>query len=168
MDSSSNETVRRRRTWGGLPLRAWIVVALIVAAVGAWRMIDHYLTVQRARIADAKAWAIAGPACPRITEAEFLEGSRKPIRKFDYEETTFLRREGHVDCAPIYDEGGRSTRFHAVCQFTDPESLLVQTNKGAWAFRPGPRQPVTVSAAGGEARCVMAAKITRAEMEAGR
>jgi hypothetical protein len=142
-----------------------MVVALLAAALGAWRLADNYLTVQRTRIADARAWAIAGPACPRITETQFLEGSRKPIRKFDYEEVTFLRREGHVDCAPIYDGGGRSTRFHAVCQFTDPEGLLVRTMKGDWAFRLGPGQPATVSTVGGEARCVMAAKITRAAME---
>ncbi|TAJ74612.1 MAG: hypothetical protein EPO51_00720 [Phenylobacterium sp.] len=168
MDTASGRFGRRRRAREGVPRRVWIVAVLIAAGFGAWGLTGRYLAIQRTRIADAKAWAITGPACPLITEAEFLEGSRKPIRKFDYEEVAFLRREGHVDCAPIYADGGRSTRFHAVCQFTDPESLLVRTSKGDWAFRPGPGQPATVFTADGQARCVMAARITRAEMEAKR
>jgi hypothetical protein len=158
----------RQRGPLGIPRRAWIVATLVAFTFGAWRLTDNYLAIQRTRIADAKAWAIVGPPCPRITETEFLDGSRKPIRKFDYDEVTFLRRDGHADCAPIYEDGGRSTRFHAVCQFTNPESLQVRTRKGDWAFRPGPGRPATVSAANDEARCVLAAKITRAEMEAGR
>ncbi|MBU1374706.1 MAG: hypothetical protein KKE02_07215 [Alphaproteobacteria bacterium] len=165
---SARRAARRRGLWGRLPWWVWVVVAVAGVALGAWGLTDRYLTIQRTRIADAKAWAIAGPPCPRITEAEFLDGSRKPIRTFDYDEVTFLRRDGHVDCAPIYDDGGRSTRFHAVCQFTNPESLQVRTKAGEWAFRPGPGKPATVSTANDEARCVMAAKITRAEMEARR
>jgi len=168
LESSSAGIRRRRRARGGLPRRAWIIAAAVASALGGWRLTDNYLRIQETRIAEAKAWAIEGPACPRITEAEFLDGSRKPIRKFDYEEVAFLRRDGHVDCAPIYEDGGRSTRFHAVCQFTGPESLLVRTKKGDWAFRPGAGQPATVSTASDEARCVMAAKITRAGMEARR
>jgi hypothetical protein len=168
MDISPQRAARQRGPLARVPRRAWIAVAVVAAALGAWRLTDNYLTIQRTRIADAKAWAITGPPCPRITEAAFLDGSRKPIRKFDYDEVTFLRRDGHAGCAPIYEDGGRSTRFHAVCQFTNPESLQVRTGKGAWAFRPGPGQPATVSTANDEARCVLAAKITRAEMEAAR
>jgi hypothetical protein len=168
MDVSARRAARRRGLLGQIPRRAWIALAVIAALAVGWRLVDRYQHIQRTRIADAKAWAIEGPPCPRITEAAFLDGSRKPIRKFDYEEVAFLRRDGHVDCAPIYDGGGRSTRFHAVCQFTNPESLQVRTQKGDWAFRPGPGRPATVSTADGEARCVMAAKITRAQMEAAR
>ena len=167
MDVLPQRTARQRGPLG-IPRRAWIVATVVAAAFGAWRLTDNYLTIQRTRIADAKAWAITGPPCPRITEAVFLDGSRKPIRKFDYDEVTFLRRDGHADCAPIYEDGGRSTRFHGVCQFTNPESLLIRTRKGDWAFSPGPGQPATVSTANDEARCVLAAKITRAEMEATR
>ena len=168
MANAPEVVARRRRERRGMSRRTWVIVALIATALGAWRLTDRYLTIQRTRIADAKAWAIPGPPCPILTEARFMDGSRRPIRKFDYEEVTFLRRDGHVDCAPIYDDGGRSTRFHAVCQFTDPDSLLVRTERGQWAFRPGPGQPATISTANGEARCVMAAKIDRAKMERGR
>jgi hypothetical protein len=168
MDVSARRAARQRGPLGRIPRRVWIGLALVAMAFGGWRLTDRYLVIKRTRIADAKAWAIAGPPCPRIAEAEFLGGSRKPIRKFDYDEVTFLRRDGHVDCAPIYEDGGRGDRFHAVCQFTNPESLQVRTGKGEWAFRPGPSQPATVSTENDEARCVLAAKITRAEMEAER
>lgn len=168
MDDAQDRIRKREQRRRASSRKVWIVVALALATVVAWRLTDRYLMIQRTRIADAKDWAIEGPPCPRITEAEFLDGSRKPIQKFDYDEVAFLRRDGHVDCAPIYEDGGRSTRFHAVCQFTGPESLQVRTKAGAWAFRPGPGQPATVSTANDEARCVMAAKITRREMEAQR
>lgn len=168
MDPSTRRAARRRGLLGQIPRRAWIALALIGVLSVGWRMVDRYQHIQRTRIADAKDWAIEGPPCPRITEAEFLDGSRKPIRKFDYDEVAFLRRDGHADCAPIYQDGGRGDRFHAVCQFTNPESLQVRTLRGEWAFRPGPGQPATVSTAHGEATCVLAAKITRAEMEAER
>lgn len=136
------------------------VLLLAALALGVGWVATHIVAkdreMLRGRIADAKAWAIDGPPCPRITRAQFLTPGLKGPRRFDYEEVTFFRRFGHVACAPIYEKGGRGRRFHPACQFTSPGDLMVRTAKGEWYFRAGRGQPATIFTTQDEARCVLA------------
>src|SRR5436190_1581885 len=145
-------------------LSAWIWAPALVASLGffAWNLNHNYQKVVRGRVADAVAWKIDGPPCRASDRAAFLGRHRKGPKKFTYENVEFFRRYGHVSCAPIYENGGRSDRFYPVCQFTSPGELMVRTPRGDWYFETGPGQPATVSARHGEARCVLASNYTMA------
>lgn len=136
----------------------WRGLGLAAAAFAVWGLAARYLHIRAERVADARAWAITGPACPQIDEAELMRDVGAGLRSFTYADVTFFRREGFVECAPIYEDGGRGDAFHPVCQFTGPGDLRVRTTRGDWRFRPG-RRPATVSVANGEARCVMASRL---------
>ncbi|HET6969947.1 MAG TPA: hypothetical protein VFH92_02375 [Phenylobacterium sp.] len=144
----------------------WTCIAAAVAVVAIWQT-HSVLSLKRARMDDAKAWSISGPPCPTEPKETFLRPHQKGPKRVDYEDVTFFRRFGHTSCAPIYEDGGRGGRFHAVCQFTGPGELLIRSAKGEWAFAPGPGQPATISMQGGVAHCVMASKFTMASIMAG-
>jgi hypothetical protein len=152
--------VRRPHRFSRVPL--WFLALITVAGAGVffWHQHRVYQVVLAGRIADAKEWRIDGPPCPIITKAQFLGLHHKGPKKFEYENVSFFRRYGHVSCAPVYEKGGRSSRFYPVCQFTGPGDLLIRTKKGDWYFQPGPGQPATVSTPRDQARCVMASKFT--------
>jgi hypothetical protein len=137
--------------------KAVLHAALGVAAVGAlgWWALDHALTVQRTKLSDAKVWDVRGPACPRISEAQFLSGRKKGPQGFDYEGVGFYRRAGNAECASVYEDGGRSDRFFPVCEFTKPQELLIRTAAGDHYFALGPRQPATVTVRRGQPHCVL-------------
>jgi hypothetical protein len=156
----SNPLAPRRHALSRVPPVVWYGLILAGVAWLATQSIAREREIRRGRIADAKAWMIDGPPCPRISKAAFLAPRQKGPKRFDYEEAAFFRRFGHVTCAPIYADGGRGRRFHPVCQFTSPGDLMIRTAKGEWFFRPGAGQPATVSVEEGRARCVMAAKYT--------
>lgn len=135
-----------------------LFVAAIVAFVvlAGLYLIGNYRALVQRRVADAKAWHVVGPPCPQITKAEFLKVRHAPARRFQFEGAEFLRRFGHVNCAAIRDNGGRSGRLHEVCQFTSPGDLAVRTPTGDWYFRPGPGRPATISTEAATPACVMA------------
>jgi hypothetical protein len=157
--------VRGRRT-GAAPAWLWPALGLGAAAILAWSLTGRYLHIRDARIADARAWTVAGPACPTVTEAELERDLGKGFQSFTYGDATFFRRDGDVECAPIYYDGGRGDGFYPACEFTRPGDLRVRTARGEWRFRPGPGRPATVSAPHGQARCVLA--IRAAAARAGR
>lgn len=148
------------------PRLLWTLIGAAVAVVAIWQT-HAMLSLKRGRMDDAKAWTITGPPCPTEDKATFLLPHKKGPKRVDYEDVTFFRRFGHTSCAPIYENGGRGSRFYAVCQFTGPGELLVRTPKGEWAFATGMGQPATISMQGGEAHCVMASKFTMASILAG-
>jgi hypothetical protein len=143
------------------PRWSWILAGIAAVALVAWRVADNQLSMQRAKRADARAWNVQGPPCPPMTEAQFLGGRRPGPQRFDYEGIAFFRRRGPARCATVYEDGGRSDRGFAVCEFARPDELLVRTEQGNWYFRPGPGQAATVSMADGVARCVMGRRAAR-------
>ncbi|MBL8772630.1 MAG: hypothetical protein JNK30_14705 [Phenylobacterium sp.] len=138
-----------KQTWVGPTILAAIAV-LVVGGLGA-----RYLRIHQMRVDDAKAWAIEGPPCPQITEAELLAAPRG-LRRSDYGEVSFERSKGEMECATIFVDGGRGDASYPVCQFDRPSDLRVRTARGEWRFRPGPGRPATVSTRDGVARCVLA------------
>jgi hypothetical protein len=136
----------------------WLWAAFLGPLVGwsAWYMTSNARDAVEQHIADAKAWTITGPSCPRITKAEFLGNHHKGPRRFDFEGVAFFRRTGHAECAVIRDQGGRGNHRFQVCQFTSPDDLLIRASGRDWYFRPGPGQAATVSLATGQPACVLA------------
>ena len=134
------------------PALSGLAVALILGGLTA-----RYLDIRATRIADARAWTVEGPPCPSISEAEMMRDPGGGLRSFEYGEATFVRRRGEVECAPVYEDGGRGDTFHPVCRFSRPGDIQVRTVDGAWQFRPGPGRPAVVSVSrGGRASCVLA------------
>ncbi|MBX3483107.1 hypothetical protein [Phenylobacterium sp.] len=130
-----------------------ILGAIALLVVGSLTV--RYVRIHQGRIDDAKAWAIAGPPCPQVSEAELLAAPRG-LRRSDYGEVSFERAKGEIECATIYVDGGRGDENYPVCQFDRPSDLRIRTARGEWRFRPGPGVPATVSTRGGVATCVMA------------
>lgn len=147
--------VRGRRS-AAAPAWLWPTLGVAATALLGASLTGRYLSIRNERIADARAWTILGPPCPTITEAELTHELGKGFRSFDYGDVTFSRRDGDVECAPVYYDGGRGDAFYPVCQFSGPGDLRVRTGRGEWRFRPGPGRPATVSAPHGEAGCVLA------------
>lgn len=139
-----------------VPKWGWIAFTAVVTAWSGWYLTTNYRDAIQLRIADAKAWRIEGPPCPRITQAQVLRPRQKGLRRFEFEGVVFFRRYGHVECAAIRDDGGRGGRLYPVCQFTSPTDLIVRTDDGEWYFRPGPGRPATISTANGAPSCVVA------------
>ena len=158
MPSAPGYATALRHPFARVPRWGWIAFAAAVAVTSGWYLTSNYRKAVALRIADAKAWKIDGPPCPRITQAQFLGVHHKPPQRFEFEGVVFFRRYGHADCAAIRDRGGRGDHRFPVCQFTSPGDLLIRTPTGEWFFRPGPGQPATVSTALGAPRCVMNAK----------
>ena len=139
------------------PRWLWPAVGALAVALFLGGLTGRYLTIRATRIADAKAWTVAGPPCPQVTEAEMMQEPGAGLRSFEYGEATFVRRRGEAECAPIYEDGGRGDTFHPVCRFSRPGDVQVRTVDGAWQFRPGPGRPVVVTVwPGGRASCVIA------------
>ena len=138
-----------KQKWIG-PTILGLIAALVVGGLAV-----RWVRIHQGRVDDAKAWAITGPPCPQITEAE-LVATPRGLRRSDYGAVTFERSKGEMECATIYVDGGRGAESYPVCQFDRPAVLRVRTPRGEWRFGPGPGHPATVSTRGGVARCVLA------------
>ena len=142
------------------PRWLWPAVGALAVALFLGGLTGRYLTIRATRIADAKAWTVAGPPCPQLTEAEFTARKLKAPKTTDYEDVVFGRQFGHMDCRALRYGAGWGTETYPVCQFTSPSALTVATDKGRWFFAPGPGKPATVAVPRGEARCVMDSNFT--------
>ncbi len=143
-----------------VPRVVWYGVIALAATVLAGQIAAKEGEVRRGRVADVKAWDIQGPPCPAISREQFLVHGQRGPRGFTYENVTFMRRFGHVTCAPIYEDAGRGRRFHPACQFTSPGDLMIRTKAGEWYYRIGPGRPATVFTSREGVRCVLASKYT--------
>ena len=135
-------------------------VAAAVIGIGfAIGLTAHDLQKGRASaIAEAKAWTITGPPCPHLPIREIAQ---QPVtgKSFGYAGSGFAYAYGHVACAQIHADGGKSLfRGYTVCQFTSPGVVVVRTGGTATLFAPGLGERATVSVRNGEARCVMASR----------
>ncbi len=138
--------------------RLYAAAVVIGTAVTAISVAPNLLRQRTAAVADAKAWAIEGPPCPELPLAE---AARQPVatRSFGYAHAGFAYAYGHVACAEIHAEGGRSLfSGFPVCQFTSPGVILVDAAGTTTLFAPGLGERATVTVQDGKARCVMAGK----------
>ena len=131
------------------------VIGLVVVVAGST---PNLLRQRAAAIAEAKAWTIEGPPCPRLPLAET---ARQPVatKTFGYAGAGFAYAYGHVACAQIHADGGKSLfRGYPVCQFTSPGVVVVDTARGRTLFAPGLGERATVMLEDGAAQCVMASR----------
>lgn len=118
----------------------------------------NFLRQRAAAIDEARAWTIVGPPCPQLPMTETV---RQPtaIKSFGYAGSGFAYAYGHVACAQIHADGGRSwVRGYPVCQFTSPGVLIVESGGTRTLFAPGLGRRATVSVEDGAPRCVLASR----------
>jgi hypothetical protein len=141
------------RLWR-LHLAAGIVALGLTAALIA----PTLLRTRNAAVAEAQAWTIPGPPCPQLP---LTEAARQPAaqKSFGYAGSGFAYAYGHVACAQIHADGGRSLVLgNPVCQFTSPGVVMVDTGRTRTLFAPGLGSRATVSVQDGAPRCVMAGR----------
>jgi hypothetical protein len=143
------------------PPRFWKLhlAAAVIGLAAAALMIAPTWTRQRATaVAEAQAWTITGPPCPQLPLAEIARQPRA-TKTFGYAGAGFAYAYGHVACAQIHADGGRSlVSGYPVCQFISPGVVVVDTGKTRILFAPGLGRRATVSVENGAARCVMAGR----------
>ena len=143
----------------GLRFPFWVVIAVIlvgvITAVGL-SMYDRVLNVRDAAN-ESGAGAVASPPCPSVSRADFM--ARKLETRFttEFNGITIARRFGNVSCSETPAKGGFGLKSYAVCQFTSPDVLAVQTAKGTWYFNPGIGRKASLLMDRDAPRCVMAA-----------
>jgi hypothetical protein len=94
------------------------------------------------------------PACAVATLAALEEIRLQPKRYFTFRGATIGLHGGQAECTLSREGGVIGRREVAYCEFSRPGSLEVRTEKGAYVFAPGPREPATVWFVDGAARCV--------------
>ena len=136
----------------------YVAAAVIGLGVTAAGSAPNFLRQRAAAVAEAKAWTIDGPPCPRLPLAETV---RQPTatKTFGYAGAGFAYAYGHVACAQIHADGGKSLfRGYPVCQFTSPGVIVVDAAGTRTLFAPGLGERATVKVEDGAARCVMASR----------
>src|SRR5512143_566176 len=98
-------------------------VLVITAAIGM--ITFQFVRDRNANIATAKAWDIQGPACPELSDAEWIAKHEKAPKTFDYDGVRLGRWSGDASCSDVHDKGGRGFGIDKVCQFTSPLTLSV-------------------------------------------
>jgi len=133
----------------------------VLAILTGFLAFDAFQTWQGDEDADraqAAAWSVAGPPCPRISAARYIQLAPKP-RSFDFEGLSGDAAEGAVSCADIRFDGARPTRPFPVCQFSGPLAVHLDRPGSDVYLAPGATQPITVSLPDGKLRCVIGANL---------
>jgi hypothetical protein len=138
--------------------QAILAAAAITALFGFGT--HQFLQTRKANIAQARAWAIQGPPCPALSEAEWTAKHYEAKKPLNYDGVLIGRVAGDADCADIKRSGGASLFSDKVCQFTSPAALTVASKAGTWRFVPGIGQPATLIIHDNVPRCLMASHFT--------
>jgi len=155
MSSDFGGNARRR------PRRPPMVWVVFLITFGLMTAIVAAVAVQfrQDRIAQAKAWTLAGEACPSLSREVFAAQRLSARRITEYDGMMFGRMAGHVKCTEIGKQGGKTFGVVVTCQFTGPGALTVKTSKGEWYFNPGIGQSVAVTMQDGAPHCLKVARV---------
>ena len=138
----------------GFCLAATLIAVLAVAAFQRWQA-DQ--SIDRAQ---AAAWTVAGPPCPRVSAAWF-QGLAVTPHPFDFEGLSGDMAHGAVSCTEIRFDGERATRPFPVCQFSAPFAVHLDRPGSDVYLEPGVAKPITISLPDGRLRCVTGANLTQ-------
>ena len=139
---------------------AHVIGAVVVITTGIGLVTFEAIRSRNAQIATARAWAIQGPPCPTLTQAEFQAKRYTALKTFDYDGIAIGRTAGDASCSDVKEAGGKGLGTDKVCQFTSPATLTVVSKARSWFFVPGAGQPASLIIHRDAPRCVMASNFT--------
>jgi len=106
--------------------------------------------------ANAAAWTVAGPPCPRVSAARFQQLAITP-HPFAFEGLSGDMAHGGVNCTEIRFDGDRATRPFPICQFAAAFAVHLDRPGADVYLEPGVATPITISLPEGQVRCVIGA-----------
>ena len=143
---------------------ALIIGALVTLTIVGGLMGYDWFTRQSQAVAQSRtltaAFDIRGAPCPTLAHADYLAQGLQPRTTFEFQNVKFGRRFGHADCAVVAYRDASGAGGHPVCQFTAPALLVITTGGVESYFAPGVGVPATVSVENGQARCVLAVRLS--------
>lgn len=148
-----------RRGNQGFPAWLWSHIAVIAVAVPVVGLVAGLVLRTASSSAPANLPAISAPPCPTLTQKAFAERKLPTAVAFEFDDITFGRNSGNVDCSTVTARWSFGLSSYPVCQFTSPAALSVTTPKGVFYFGPGAGRKATVFVPGGVPRCVLAAPV---------
>ena len=134
-----------------LALAASLAVAVAIAS---------FLNQRAKEQAEIDLWTVTGPPCQRITPMSLESLGQSAPLSFEQAQGAFVH--GGVVCSEIDHYLGRRTRPFTVCQFGSPSVVRLDTPHGEVFFQAPRGQPMTISFAGGDPRCVLGANFPAA------
>lgn len=137
-----------------------IVMGLALAVVAGFEWVYHKNVVQPREAARQSRWTISGPPCPVVDEAQYqLRGGAhaKKVTDFAFK---FTREYGNATCTWLGDKDLTASKAFVVCQFSGPNVVKVETNKGVFNYAPGVGKSIAIEVRQGEPRCVLTAAFT--------
>jgi hypothetical protein len=143
----------RPRRWSSEWLPAICILAVFVAVVSLPLMIG--VGTWMSHLALRQEWAIKGPPCPEVAQISLMARGAKPPRPFVYKGTRFAAQIGNVFCEAVPDEGWFPKTTHAVCQFSNPSAIEVETPVRKAVYEVGIGHRATVTVRNGQPRCVI-------------
>ena len=149
----------RRVGRGATPLRfgmAQVIAAVVMIGVAMAFIAVSVAKQRKVNVDIAQAFAIDGPPCPALSEAEFTAKHYKAPKTFDYDGVTIGRLAGNVSCSDVKTRGGEGLGTDKVCQFTGPAVVTVVMKSGKSFYVPGVGQPASLLIHKDRPRCVMA------------
>jgi hypothetical protein len=135
---------------------AHVIAAVVLIGVAAAFIAVTVANQRKVNVGVAQAFAIDGPPCPSLTEAEFTAKHYKAPKVFDYDGVAIGRLAGNVSCSDVKTEGGKGLGVDKVCQFTGPATITVTLKTGRVFYVPGVGQPASLIIHDDVPRCVMA------------
>jgi hypothetical protein len=137
-----------------------IVMGLALAVVAGFEWVYHKNVVQPREAARLSRWTVNGPPCPLVDEAQYqLRGGAHATKVTDFA-FKFTRAYGNTACTWLGDKDLTANKAFVVCQFSSPNVVKVETNKGVFNYAPGVGKPIAIEVRQGEPHCVMTAKFT--------
>jgi len=142
----------RRRWWSELlPFIAIVAVCLGAMSIPFALSLETWLT----HLALRQEWTIKGPACAQMPEIPIYARGFRPPKPFTYKGTRFSAQLGDIFCEAVPDEGWFPKTTHAVCQFSNPSAIEVDTGVIKAIYVTGMGKRATVTVRNGRPSCVV-------------
>jgi len=139
---------------------SWVeTITMVCCCLMALATLPLALGWQRhAALLTARAWTIAGPPCPVVSQQSVLLLHAPTTDVFSYGGARFARAYGYAKCSKITADPIWGLGLVTVCQFNNPTLLEITTARGHWLFMTG-IHAATVVVDQGRPACEFGAKL---------
>ena len=131
-----------------------VAVAAMLVAVIPLALLGQRETA----LARVRAWTLAGPPCPTLSEAEYRAFDARSSETFNYDGAHIVRAYGMAACAKVAADTVLGLGERPVCQFNAPGVLAITTVRGRILYGAG-LAPATITLVSGAPHCVLGARL---------